>query len=225
MESNIYHIPALYRESIEGLSIKPSGVYIDATFGGGGHSRGILEHLGEEGKLYGFDRDMDAIGNKPDSGQFTFVHSDFRYLSNFLHYYGEDGVDGILADLGVSFHHFDSAERGFSFRSDAPLDMRMNRSGGKTAAEIVADSTKEELERMFRSYTDLKRPGQIASSIVKAREASPITTTFGLVKAVKGSISPKSEKKDLAQVFQALRIEVNGEMDSLRGCWSSRSRC
>lgn len=160
MESNIYHIPALYRESIEGLSIKPSGVYIDATFGGGGHSRGILEHLGEEGKLYGFDRDMDAIGNKPDSGQFTFVHSDFRYLSNFLHYYGEDGVDGILADLGVSFHHFDSAERGFSFRSDAPLDMRMNRSGGKTAAEIVADYTKEELERMFRSYTDLKRPAR-----------------------------------------------------------------
>ncbi len=217
MESNIYHIPALYRESIEGLSIKPSGVYIDATFGGGGHSRGILEHLGEDGKLYGFDRDMDAIGNKPDSGQFTFVHSDFRYLSNFLHYYGEDGVDGILADLGVSFHHFDSAERGFSFRSDAPLDMRMNRSGGKTAAEIVADYTKEELEGMFRSYTDLKRPGQIASSIVKAREASPITTTFGLVEAVKGSISPKSEKKDLAQVFQALRIEVNGEMESLRG--------
>lgn len=217
MEPNIYHIPALYRESIEGLSIKPSGVYIDATFGGGGHSRGILEQLGEEGKLYGFDRDMDALRNKPESSRFTFVHSDFRYLSNFLHYYGEDSVDGILADLGVSFHHFDSAERGFSFRSDAPLDMRMNRNGGKTAADIVADYSKEELELMFRSYTDLKRPGQIAASIVKAREASPITTTLGLVESVKGSISPKSEKKDLAQVFQALRIEVNGEMDSLRG--------
>lgn len=217
MSPNVYHIPALYSESLDGLAIKPSGIYVDATFGGGGHSHGILERLGEGGKLYGFDRDTDVLANVPASPQFTFVHSDFRFISNFLHYHGEGRVDGILADLGVSFHHFDSADRGFSFRNDAPLDMRMNRSGGATAAEIISDYSKESLEQIFRSYTDLKRPGQIASSIVKAREDSPIATTFQLVEAVKGSISPKSEKKDLAQVFQAIRIEVNGEMDSLKG--------
>ena len=139
MESETYHIPALLADSIHGLNINPDGIYVDATFGGGGHSRAILSALGTKGHLYGFDRDTDALVNAPDDSRFTFVHSDFRYISNFLQFHGVDKVDGILADLGVSFHHFDSADRGFSFRSDAPLDMRMNRCGGKTCAELLAD--------------------------------------------------------------------------------------
>ena len=217
MESETYHIPALLTQSVDGLDIRPDGIYVDVTFGGGGHSRAILSRLGERGHLYGFDRDTDAYANAPDDPRFTFVHSDFRYISNFLHYHGVGQVDGILADLGVSFHHFDSAERGFSFRSDAPLDMRMNRSGGRTCAELLAGYDKEEIERLLRSYTDLKRPGAIASAIVRAREHNPVETTGQLVEAVKGTLNPKAEKKDLAQVFQALRIEVNGEMDALRG--------
>ncbi|MDE6393509.1 MAG: 16S rRNA (cytosine(1402)-N(4))-methyltransferase RsmH [Muribaculaceae bacterium] len=217
MESETYHIPALLTQSVDGLDIRPDGIYVDVTFGGGGHSRAILSRLGERGHLYGFDRDTDAYANAPDDPRFTFVHSDFRYISNFLHYHGVEQVDGILADLGVSFHHFDSAERGFSFRSDAPLDMRMNRSGGRTCAELLAGYDKEEIERLLRSYTDLKRPGAIASAIVRAREKNPVETTGQLVEAVKGTLNPKAEKKDLAQVFQALRIEVNGEMDALRG--------
>ena len=217
MESETYHIPALLAESINGLNINPDGIYVDATFGGGGHSRAILSALGTKGHLYGFDRDTDALVNAPDDSRFTFVHSDFRYISNFLQFHGVDKVDGILADLGVSFHHFDSADRGFSFRSDAPLDMRMNRCGGKTCAELLADYDKDDIERLLRSYTDLKRPGIIAAAIIKARSANPIETTGQLVEAVKGTLNPKAEKKDLAQVFQALRIEVNGEMDALRG--------
>lgn len=216
MESQTYHIPALLSASIDGLNIKPGGTYVDVTFGGGGHSRAILRALGAEGHLYGFDRDTDALHNAPDDGRFTFVHSDFRYLSNFLQFHGEEKVDGILADLGVSFHHFDSAERGFSFRTDAPLDMRMNRNGGHTAAELINEYSKEDLERLLRAYTDLKRPAQIASAIIKSRESKPIETTGELVEAVRGTLNPRNEKKDLAQVFQALRIEVNGEMESLR---------
>lgn len=216
MESEIYHIPALLAQSVEGLDIRPDGIYADVTFGGGGHSRAILSRLGERGHLYGFDRDTDAYANAPLDPRFTFVHSDFRYISNFLHYHGVGQVDGILADLGVSFHHFDSAERGFSFRSDAPLDMRMNRSGGQTCAELLAGYAKKDIERLLRSYTDLKRPGAIASAIVRAREHNPVETTGQLAEAVKGTLNPKAEKKDLAQVFQALRIEVNGEMDALR---------
>lgn len=216
MGTETYHIPALLAQSIEGLNIGPDGTYVDVTFGGGGHSRAILAALGPEGHLYGFDRDTDALANAPADARFTFVHSDFRFLSNFLHYHGEEKVDGILADLGVSFHHFDSADRGFSFRSDAPLDMRMNRDGGRKADEIVNGYSKEELDRVFGSYTDLKRPGQISATIIKAREQAPIETTCQLAEAVRGAVSPKSEKKDLAQIFQALRIEVNGEMDSLR---------
>lgn len=215
MEEQIYHIPALLSESVAGLDIKPGGVYADVTFGGGGHSRAILAALGEEGKLYGFDRDMDAYANRPDDGRFTFVHSDFRYISNFMEYHGEEKLDGILADLGVSFHHFDAADRGFSFRAEAPLDMRMNRGGGRTAAEILNSYTKEDLERLLRAYTDLKRPGAVASAIVKARTGKPLATTLDLQEAVKGTLNPKSEKKDLAQVFQAVRIEVNGEMEAL----------
>ena len=217
MEPETYHIPALLDAAIEGLKIKPDGVYVDATFGGGGHSRAILTKLGPDGRLFGFDRDLDALANVPDDPRFTFVHSDFRYISNFLHFHGVDHGDGILADLGVSFHHFDSAERGFSFRADAPLDMRMNRNGDRTAADLLAGYGKDDLERLLRAYTDLKRPGAIAAAIVRARDAAPLQTTSQLVEAVRGSINPKSEKKDLAQVFQALRIEVNGEMDALHG--------
>ena len=217
MEPETYHIPALLDAAIEGLKIKPDGVYVDATFGGGGHSRAILTKLGPDGRLFGFDRDLDALANVPDDPRFTFVHSDFRYISNFLHFHGVDHADGILADLGVSFHHFDSAERGFSFRADAPLDMRMNRNGDRTSADLLAGYGKDDLERLLRAYTDLKRPGAIAAAIVRARDAAPLQTTSQLVEAVRGSINPKSEKKDLAQVFQALRIEVNGEMDALHG--------
>ena len=216
MESETYHIPALLESSIEGLAIKPGGVYADVTFGGGGHSRYILSKLDKKGHLYGFDRDMDAAANVPDDSRFTFVHSDFRFISNFLRYHGEDQIDGILADLGVSFHHFDSADRGFSFRADAPLDMRMNRSGGKTASELLSEYDREDIERLLRSYTDLKRPGLIANAILKYREQHPIETTAQLVEAVRGTLNPRAEKKDLAQVFQALRIEVNGEMESLK---------
>ena len=216
MSEETYHIPALFEESLEGLDIKPGGIYVDVTFGGGGHSRGILARLGEEGKLYGFDRDMDAFRNVPDDERFTFVHSNFRYLSNFMRYHGEDSVDGVLADLGVSFHHFDSAERGFSFRSDAPLDMRMNRRGGRTAADILAEYDEQQLFSLLRTYTDLKRPGNIVKAILSRRSQGGINTTLELVEAVKGTINPRQEKKDLAQVFQALRIEVNGEMDALK---------
>lgn len=216
MESEVYHIPALLKETIAGLEIKPDGIYVDVTFGGGGHSRAILKHLGKNGHLYGIDRDMDAYANAPNDPRFTFVHSDFRFISNFMQYHGVEKVDGILADLGVSFHHFDQADRGFSFRADAPLDMRMNTSGGKRAADILAGYSKEQLDQIFHAYTDLKRIGNITSAIVKAREVNPILTTGQLVEVVKKYISPKSEKKDLAQVFQALRIEVNDEMQSLR---------
>lgn len=216
MEGETYHIPALLPEAIDGLNIKEGGVYVDATFGGGGHSAAILAALGSEGHLYGFDRDADALANAPADTRFTFVHSDFRYISNFMRYYGIEKADGILADLGVSFHHFDTADRGFSFRSDAPLDMRMNRNGGKTAADILADYPEEELTRLFRTYTDLKNTRALASAIVKARAEAPVDSTFRLVEAARKAISPQREKKELAQVFQALRIEVNDEMGALK---------
>lgn len=217
MESETYHIPALLSATITGLDIKPCGVYADVTLGGAGHTRAILAALGPEGHLYGFDRDTDAHANAPTDPRFTFVHSDFRYIGNFLRYHGEEKIDGILADLGVSFHHFDTADRGFSFRADAPLDMRMNREGGKTAADIIADYDKEQLERLIRDYTDLKRPGAIASALITDRGKEPIETTGQLAEAVRHTLNPRAEKKELAQVFQALRIEVNGELDALRG--------
>ena len=216
MTSETYHIPALLPEVIKGLDIKPDGTYIDATFGGGGHSRAILARLGDNGRLFGFDRDMDAFDNAPDDPRFTFVYSDFRYIGNFLHFYHAGKADGILADLGVSFHHFDDADRGFSFRTDAPLDMRMNRKAEKTAASVIAEASKEELEEIFRLYTDLKRTGALAQAIIAAREAAPVETTFRLAEAVRKSINPRQEKKDLAQVFQALRIVVNDEMGALK---------
>lgn len=216
MTTETYHIPALLTPTLDLLEIKPEGVYIDATFGGGGHSRAILECLGPKGRLYGFDRDIDAFRNAPDDPRFTFVHSDYRFIPNFLHFYDVGKVDGILADLGVSFHHFDDASRGFSFREDAPLDMRMNRSGERTAADILREYPQEELDNMFRAYTDLKRTGQLAAAIVKRRAVAPILTTAQLAETLSPLLNPKSLKKDLAQAFQALRIETNDEMHSLR---------
>ena len=216
MTTETYHIPALLTPTLDLLEIKPEGVYIDATFGGGGHSRAILERLGPKGRLYGFDRDIDAFRNAPDDPRFTFVHSDYRFIPNFLHFYDVGKVDGILADLGVSFHHFDDASRGFSFREDAPLDMRMNRSGERTAADILREYQQEELDNMFRAYTDLKRTGQLAAAIVKRRAVAPILTTAQLAETLSPLLNPKSLKKDLAQAFQALRIETNDEMHSLR---------
>lgn len=216
MTTETYHIPALLTPTLDLLEIKPEGVYIDATFGGGGHSRAILERLGPKGRLYGFDRDIDAFRNAPDDPRFTFVHSDYRFIPNFLHFYDVGKADGILADLGVSFHHFDDASRGFSFREDAPLDMRMNRSGERTAADILREYPQEELDNMFRAYTDLKRTGQLAAAIVKRRAVAPILTTAQLAETLSPLLNPKSLKKDLAQAFQALRIETNDEMHSLR---------
>lgn len=224
MSAEVYHIPALLEPTLNGLNIKPNGVYADVTFGGGGHSRAILERLGPDGRLFGFDRDKEAFGNAPDDLRFTFVYSNFRYISNFMRYHGVEKLDGILADLGVSFHHFDDAARGFSFRTDAPLDMRMNQNATVTAADIAADYSEEQLTALFKTFTDLKRPNAVAKAIVNAREKEAIDTTFRLADAVRPVLNPKSEKKELAQVFQAFRIEVNSEMDALKRFLESTTR-
>lgn len=216
MTGQTYHIPALLETTVDALDVRPGGVYADATYGGGGHSREILRRLGEGGRLYGFDQDLDALANAADDPRFTFVHGNFRYMRNFLVYYGEKRIDGIVADLGVSFHHFDDGDRGFSFRTDAPLDMRMNRKGETTAAQIVNQSDEDELTAMLQSYTDLKRPRLIARAIVKARAEAPVDTTGRLAAVTEPVLDPRRVKKDMAQVFQALRITVNGEMDALR---------
>ena len=216
MQTPVYHIPALFEECMSGLEIKPDGKYIDVTFGGGGHSRGILQHLGETGHLYSFDQDEDAQRNIIEDERFTFVYSNFKYLKNFMHYHGVEAVDGILADLGVSFHHFDDEERGFSFRFDAPLDMRMNKQASLTAAEILAGYSEERLAQLFSLYGELRNARRIAATIVSARSKGTIRTTGELLELVSPFINRKQEKKELAQLFQALRIEVNNEMDSLR---------
>jgi 16S rRNA (cytosine1402-N4)-methyltransferase len=215
MSEQTYHIPALLKPTIESMAIQEEGVYADATFGGGGHSRAIMEHLGLNGHLYGFDRDMDAFANRIDDPRFTFVHSNFRYMENFLRYHKAGKIDGIIADLGVSFHHFDDAERGFSFRSEAPLDMRMNQKGELTGSDVVNTYTDRQLLTIFSAFGDLKKPMPFVRAIIKAREEKPILTTSDLTAAVSGCINPRQEKKELSQVFQALRMEVNGEMDSL----------
>ena len=216
MDEIVYHIPALLDECIEGLQIKPDGTYVDVTFGGGGHSRAIMSQLGPEGHLYSFDQDLDAYANRIDDPRFTFVHSNFAYLCNFMRFYGVDKVDGIIADLGVSFHHFDEGERGFSFRADGRLDMRMNRDAHRDAAWIVANYTEEQLADVLYLYGELRQARRMASAIVKARNAGTPTTTGQLVEVVKPFIAPKAEKKELAQVFQALRIEVNDEIATLK---------
>ena len=216
MQSPVYHIPALLNECMDGLHIKPAGSYVDVTFGGGGHSREILNRLGAEGHLYSFYQDEDAQRNIVADERFTFVYSNFKYLKNFLRYYEVDGVDGILADLGVSFHHFDDSERGFSFRFDAPLDMRMNKKARLTAAEILATYDDRKLAQLFSLYGELRNAHRIASAIVAKRSSGGVKTTGQLLEVVSPFINRKQEKKELAQLFQALRIEVNNEMDSLR---------
>ena len=216
MQTPVYHIPALLNECMDGLHIKPAGSYVDVTFGGGGHSREILNRLGAEGHLYSFDQDEDAQRNIVADERFTFVYSNFKYLKNFLRYYEVDGVDGILADLGVSFHHFDDLERGFSFRFEAPLDMRMNKKARLTAAEILATYDDRKLAQLFSLYGELRNAHRIASAIVAKRSTGGVKTTGQLLEVVSPFINRKQEKKELAQLFQALRIEVNNEMDSLR---------
>lgn len=255
--SEVYHIPAMLEETIRGLDIKPEGTYVDVTFGGGGHSRAIMSRLGDTGKLFSFDQDMDAYINektpsnspfkggecrcseypslKEGSGEvhrlsedkrWQFVHGNFRYLRNFMDYYGVTEIDGLLADLGVSFHHFDEAERGFSFRFAGPLDMRMNREGGRTAADIVNTYSEEDLTRVFRIYGEMSNAKAVAQRIVRQRENAPILRTEQLVECVMRNVQcamcdglievPTWAKKDLARMFQALRIEVNDELGALR---------
>lgn len=220
----VYHIPVLLKESVDGLDINPDGVYVDVTFGGGGHSREILSRLGDNGHLFSFDQDADTENNIVDDPRFTFVHSNFRWLSNWMRYYDIEHIDGLLADLGVSSHHFDDAERGFSFRYDAPLDMRMNREGGKTAADIVNDDTEEHLADIFYLYGELRRSRQIAAAIVKARQRKPILTTQDFLQVVDPLFRREKEKKDMARLFQALRIEVNHEMQALSEMLTSATR-
>lgn len=220
-----YHVPVLLQESVDGLDIQPDGIYVDVTFGGGGHSREILSRLGPKGHLYSFDQDADAEKNIVADDRFTFVRSNFRYLGNWMRYYGVEQIDGLLGDLGVSSHHFDDETRGFSFRFDAPLDMRMNKRAGQTAADVLNSYSEEQLANVFYLYGELKNARRLAKSVVKARQQQPITTTCDLLAALgieteqadaQLSIVNAQLKKDLARLYQALRIEVNHEMDALR---------
>ena len=230
-----YHVPVLLKESVDGLHIKPNGIYVDVTFGGGGHSREILSRLGADGHLFSFDQDADAENNIfEDSGdakdcsneqkgkrfvddsRFTFVRSNFRFLKNWMQYYGIEQIDGLLGDLGVSSHHFDDESRGFSFRFDAPLDMRMNKRAGKTAADIVNEYDEEQLANLFYIYGELKNSRRIASTLTNARRQEPIATTSDFISAVEPLFKREREKKDMAKLFQALRIEVNHEMTALK---------
>ena len=227
--AEVYHIPAMLDETIAGLAVRPEGVYVDVTLGGGGHSREILRHLNAKGHLYSFDQDAEAISNQLSAiggqpaaissqifAKWTLVHGNFRYLANFMDYYGVEQIDGLLADLGVSFHHFDEAERGFSFRFDGPLDMRMNQHGGRTAAEIVNSYSQDDLARALYLYGELKNAKQLAGRIIAAR---PVETTWDFLEALTGSRSQEMDprkKKELTCVFQALRIEVNDELGALR---------
>jgi len=239
-----YHVSVLLKESIDGLDIQPDGIYVDATFGGGGHSKEILRRLGKHGHLFGFDQDADAELNIVNDDRFTFVRTNFRYMKNWMRYYKHGFLDGVLADLGVSSHHFDDETRGFSFRFDAPLDMRMNRRAGMTAADVVNNYTEEQLADIFYLYGELKNARKLAAAVVKARQEAPIMTTGRLLEAIGAPLSPPeggtidpsasktieapsgavggaspsgaSWKKDAAKLFQALRIEVNHEMDALR---------
>ena len=225
-EGTTYHVPVLLKESIDGLAVRPDGVYVDVTFGGGGHSRELLSRL-TTGHLYGFDQDADAEKNLASRGEeegtglcddarFTFVRSNFRYLRNWMRYYGVEQIDGLLADLGVSSHHLDDAARGFSFRFDAPLDMRMNKRAGATAADVLNKADEQRLADIFYLYGELKQSRRIAAAVVKAREQKALLTTQDFLQAVSPLFQREREKKDMARLFQALRIEVNHEMDALR---------
>ena len=216
MSNETYHIPVMLEECIEGLAIKPDGIYIDLTMGGGGHTREILNLLGAEGRLYSFDQDPDAERNAPDDERHMFVASNFRFVRGAMRLRGVEQVDGILADLGVSSHHFDAKHRGFSFRGDAPLDMRMNTRSKRTAADIVNSYDKDALAKIFSDYGELDTTWKIANCIERARSLKPIESTAELVEAVKPCTPPKDEAKFLTKLFQALRIELNGEMEALR---------
>ena len=211
-----YHVPVLLRESVDGLDIQPDGVYVDVTFGGGGHSREILSRLGSKGRLYSFDQDADAEKNIVADERFTFVRSNFRYLSNWMRYYGVDHIDGLLGDLGVSSHHFDDETRGFSFRFNAPLDMRMNKRAGMTAADVLNSYSEERLADIFYLYGEFKQARRLAKAVVGSRQEKPVVTTADLNEVAAVLLRTEREKKDLARVYQALRIEVNHEMDALR---------
>ena len=215
-DNTTYHVPVLLEESIELLDIKPDGTYCDLTFGGGGHSRHILSKLGPEGRLYSFDQDRDTLSNAPQDERFNYVESNFRFLRGAMRLRGVTEVDGILADLGVSSHHFDATHRGFSFRGEAPLDMRMNQRGGRTAADVVNSYDADSLARILKEYGELDTTWKIAACIVRAREQQPITTTAQLVEAVRPCTPKRDESKFLTKLFQALRIEVNGEMEALK---------
>lgn len=216
MTTKVYHTPALLMPCMEGLQIKLSGTYVDVTFGGGGHSREILNRLGEEGHLYSFDQDLDAIQNAFEDSRFTFVRSNFRFLSNFLKYYGVEKVDGILADLGVSFHHFDEADRGFSFRFDGALDMRMNQRAELTAADVLNTYPEQQLADIFYQYGELSSARRIASAVVKRRSAQSFSQISDLVEVAEPLLGKDKQKKDMARLFQAVRIEVNHEMEALK---------
>lgn len=211
-----YHVPVLLKPTVDGLQVRLDGIYVDVTFGGGGHSREILSRLGPQGRLFSFDQDAEAMANiPPHESRLTFVQSNFRYLRHWLHYYEVDYVDGILADLGVSSHHFDDAERGFSFRFDAPLDMRMNTHAELTAAEVLNTYDEADLARIFALYGELKNGRCLAAAVARRRSTAPLQRVSDLLDVARPLMGPAREKKDLAKVFQALRIEVNHEMDAL----------
>ena len=213
-----YHIPALLPEAIESLNIQPNGIYVDVTFGGGGHSKGILLELSEKGKLFSFDQDIDALQNEIIDERVKFIHGNFRYLRNFLRFYGinDNSVDGIIADLGVSFHHFDEPSRGFSYRTDGPLDMRMNRESKLTAENILNDYTQEDLDRILNFYGEVTNFHQVTKAIIKHRDKTPLRTTYDFLTLLETVLNQKNAKKELAKIFQALRIEVNDELGSLK---------
>ncbi|MBE6289663.1 MAG: 16S rRNA (cytosine(1402)-N(4))-methyltransferase RsmH [Bacteroidaceae bacterium] len=215
-DEQIYHVPVLLEQSILGLNIQSAGTYVDVTFGGGGHSKEILKHLDKRGRLLSFDQDADAEKNIINDKRFTFVRSNFRYLQNFLRYYGVEQIDGLLADLGVSSHHFDESERGFSFRADGPLDMRMNKRAGLSATDVVNDYTEEKLANVFYLYGELKNSRKLANTICKAREVQKLDTINAFLEVIKPLFNKEREKKELAKVFQSLRIEVNQEMEALK---------
>ena len=215
-KGNEYHKPVLLTESVDGLDIRPGGIYVDVTFGGGGHSRELLSRMDPTAHLYSFGQDADAERNIVDDDRFTFVRSNFRYLKNWMRYYGVDHIDGLLADLGVSSHHFDDETRGFSFRFDAPIDMRMNKRAGRTAADILNDYDEGRLSDLFFIYGELKNSRRLAAAIVKARAEKAIRTTSDLIAVTEPFMPKERQKKDMAKMFQALRIEVNREMEALK---------
>lgn len=223
MEDGIqtYHVPVLLSQSVDGLITDKGGIYVDATFGGGGHSREILSRLDAGGHLYSFDQDADAMRNAIDDARFTFVYGNFRYMRNFMRWYGHDKVNGILADLGVSWHHFDDSSRGFSFRFDGPIDMRMNQKDGMTAADVLNDYPEEKLANLFYLYGELQNGRQLAQAIARKRQNARIDTIAGLIETVRPVIGREREKKDMAKLFQALRMEVNHEVDALSDMLSS----